>query len=143
MRVQIVSDSGRGYYPINRQSYTYPEPVFSHHMSARIKRNALLLRALYKATPQKQKDILIHASPDLIQALCEIALNLLKGNIPLNPVQYRKLKKQKKIIRLLADKKTGLKRKHHVLKNQTGGFIGAILSAAIPLLASLIGSKAR
>ena len=108
-------------------------------MSARIKRNAVLLKALYHATPRKRKDIIAYGSPDFLQALCEIALNLLKGNIPLSPSQYKTLKRRKKIIRLLADKKIGLKRKHQVLKKQTGGFIFPLLSAAVPLLGNLLG----
>ena len=108
-------------------------------MSRRIKRNAVLLKALYHATPQKRKDIIAHCSPDFLQALCEIALNLLKGNIPLAPSQFRNLKRQKKIIRLLADKKIGLKRKHQVLKKQKGGFILPLLSAAVPLIGNLLG----
>lgn len=112
-------------------------------MSQRIKRNAVLLKALYHATPQKRKDIIAHCSPDFLQALCEIALNLLKGNIPLSTSQYKKLKRQKKIIRLLADHKTSLKRKHQVLKKQTGGFIFPLLSAAVPLIGNLLGGLIR
>lgn len=108
-------------------------------MSQRIKRNAVLLQALYHASPQKRKDILAHSSPDFLQALCEIALNLLKGNIPLSGSQYQKLKRQKKIIRLLADKKTSLNRKRQVLKKQTGGFLFPLLSAAVPILGNLLG----
>lgn len=112
-------------------------------MSARLKRNASLLSALYHATPKKRKDILIHGSPDFIQALCEIALNLLKGNIPLSPSQFKKLKRQKTIIKLLSDKKTTLKRKHQVLKKQTGGFLLPLLAAAIPMIGELIGGLVR
>ncbi len=74
-------------------------------MSAGLKRNAPLLRALYHATPRKRKDILTHSSLDFLQALWEVALNRLKGNIPLSPRQYKTLKRKRKIIRLLADKK--------------------------------------
>lgn len=112
-------------------------------MSSRIKRNAPLLKALYQATPLKRKDILAHCSPDFIRALCEIALNLLKGNIPLSPSQYKKLKRQRKVIRLLADKKTGLKHKHRILKRQSGGFILPLLSAAVPILGNLLGGLIR
>lgn len=112
-------------------------------MSARIKRNALLLKALYRAPPRKHRDILLHSTPDFIRALCEIALNLLKGNIPLTPSLFKKLKRQKGIIRLLADKKIGLKRKRLTLEKQTGGFLLPLLSAAIPLIGNLIGGLVR
>ena len=108
-------------------------------MSERLKRNALLLKALYHAKPSKRKDILKHCSPDFLQALCELSLNLLKGHLKVSPSQYRQLNRQKNIIRLLADKKTSLKRKHQVLKKQTGGFILPLLSAAVPILGNLLG----
>lgn len=112
-------------------------------MSARIKRNAPLFRALYHATPQKRKDILAHCSPDFLKALCEIALNILKGNVKISPSQHKKLQRQKKIIRLLADKRTGLKRKQLALKNQTGGFILPLLSVVAPLIGELVGGLIR
>lgn len=111
--------------------------------SARIKRNAPLLRALYHASPLKRKDILTHSSPDFVHALCELALNLIKGNIPLSPEHFKKLKRQKKILRLLADKKKGLKQKRAALKKQTGGFIFPLLAAAVPILGDLLGGLVR
>ena len=112
-------------------------------MSARIKRNAPLLTALYHATPKKRKDILSHGSPDFIQTLCEIALNLLKGNIPLSPSQLKKLKRQKKAIRLLANKNVSLTSKRQTLKKQSGGFILPLLAAVVPMIGSLLGGIAR
>lgn len=109
--------------------------------SARLKRNAPLLKVLAKATPKRRKDILRGCSPDLLQTLCEIALNLLKGNIPLSLQQYQKLKRYKKNIRLIADKKASVKSKRRVL--QTGGFLFPLLTAAIPIIGELIGGLAR
>lgn len=108
-------------------------------MSARIKRNAPLIRALYYAAPKKRRDILAHGSPDFIQALCEIALNVLKGNVPLSKSQYSKLKTRKKVIRLLVDKRTGFKRKQQALAKQTGGFLPILLSTVLPILGGIIG----
>lgn len=112
-------------------------------MSARLKRNAPLLKALYHATPQKRRDILAYCSSDFIQALCEIALNVLKGNVPLSTAQYNKLKRQKKVIRLLADKRAGLKRKHQTLMKQSGGFLLPLLSTVVPIIGDLIGGLVR
>ena len=108
-------------------------------MSARIKRNAPLLRALCNAPPRKRKDILRHSSDDFIHTLCELSLNLLKGNVPLSTCQYKKLKRQKNIIRALACKKTSLKRKRGTLMKQSGGFILPLLSAVVPLFGQLLG----
>lgn len=62
-----------------------------------------------------RKVIIREANTDFIGTLCEIALNVLKGNIPLSAQQYKMLQKKKTFIRLAADKKVGhlKKKKHH------------------------------
>lgn len=109
-------------------------------MSKRIKRNLPILKALLVLKPSERRSLLCHASEDLILTLCEIALNVLKGNIPLTSEQYAKLKKQKKFIKLFANRKTGLKHKRKVLM-QSGGFLGTLLGVAIPLITSLITGR--
>ncbi len=49
--------------------------------------------------------ILQSASDEFILSLCEVALNILYGTIPVNLQQYRKLKKRKAEIKFVADKK--------------------------------------
>lgn len=66
-------------------------------MSARLKRNAPLLRALCHATPRKRKDILNHCSSDFLQSLCKLSLNLLKGNVPLTLAQCKKFKRRERV----------------------------------------------
>ena len=112
-------------------------------MSERLKRNAPLLRALYHAKPAKRKTILKHSSADFIRSLCEISLNVLKGNIPLSDAQYKKLKKQKTTLKLLANKKIGIKRKHKALVKQSGGFLLPLLSVVAPIVGDLIGGLIR
>lgn len=106
-------------------------------MSRLIKRNAVLLRALFHAKPGQRKHILAQSPDSLVKALCEIALNLVKGNIPLTTCQLKKLKKQKNIFRLLADKKKSLKKKRAALR-QKGGFIFPLLATLAPVFGSLI-----
>ncbi len=64
-------------------------------MSACLKRKAPLLEFCTSHTP-KRKDILPHGSPDFLQALCEVALNLLKGNIRSLLVSTKPLKEKEK-----------------------------------------------
>lgn len=111
-------------------------------MSARLKRNAHLLNALYKSGPQKRKDIMLHSSPDFVKTICEIALNILKGNISLSPSQYKTLKKYKTNIRLLADRKVGINRKRRILSTQRGGFF-PLLGVIVPLLTEIISGVTR
>ena len=72
----------------------------------------------------------------LYSALHEIAINTLKGKIPLNSNQKRKLKKHKKLLINLSKKTKDNNRKKKLVK-QTGG---ALLPLIIPALASIISS---
>lgn len=85
------------------------------------------MQALYHAMPQKPTDIWSRGLPDLIHGLFELALNLLKGNIPLPTEQYKKLKCQEKILRLLRT------------RTQSWGFFLPLPSAAVSILGNLIG----
>lgn len=105
-------------------------------MSLRMRRNLAMLEMLYKAQPGMRRLIVCNASADFINALCEIALNVLRGNIPLNTKQYKQLKRQKAVIRLVADKKVNHQKKKKKI-NQTGGFLLPLLGAAIPFITSL------
>ena len=106
-------------------------------MSARVKRNLALLKHLIKTPPRQRKAILCAASDDLVAAISEIALNTLKGNIPLSPQQVRVLRKKRGLIKKLSNKKIPLRRKKHLVK-QSGGFLGPLLSFAVPLLTGLL-----
>lgn len=81
----------------------------------------------------------IHQVKDcVIDAISEIALNCLNGNIPLTECQYNKLFEYQNILRKLS-KKTLVKTRRNLL-NQSGGFLQLLIAPALTLLASLIGS---
>ena len=106
-------------------------------MSACIHRNCNRLKFLYKSPPHLRKVILNTANDDFINALCEVALNVLQGRIPLTTSQYRRLKKEKAGVRLLADKRIPHSKKRRVI-NQTGaGILLPLLGAALPFITSL------
>lgn len=106
-------------------------------MSARLKRNLPLLRVLLHASPVQRRLILQTASKELILSVCEVAFNILRGVIPLSTPQYKRLARQKTAIKLVADKKIGVLRKKQVI-NQKGGFLGPLLSIAVPFLTELL-----
>ena len=110
-------------------------------MSASLKRNLPLLRILHRSKPALVKSILKHASSDLTKAICECSLNVLKGNIKISPAQKRKLAHHKTNLRLLANKKTSLKKRKRIL--QKGGFIGALLGPVLGVLEGLLGVGRR
>lgn len=109
-------------------------------MSAKLLRNLSLLKLLLKAKPGQRRVILQAATDELIVTLCEIALNILRGNIPLTEQQYQKLKRRKSDIKLIANKKIGVRRKRKFI-NQQGGFLLPLLSIAVPFITSLIANR--
>lgn len=104
-------------------------------MTKKLRKHARALEALSKSSKNIQKSIISSAPKDLINTICECAHNLLKGNVKLTPDQYRKLKRYRTQLRELNKKRTPLKRKRSLL--QQGGFLGAILTRVVPILANL------
>ena len=101
------------------------------NMSGRMKKQALFLQVLIKTKNAKlRKAILEHADPELIQALCECAHNILQ----MTPLEKTRLRKYKSKLRLIACKNVSVKQKRLKLQ-QTGGFLPALLA---PLAANVI-----
>ena len=109
-------------------------------MSARLCKHLPVLKLLHKATPKQRRLILQSASDEFILALCELALNILYGVIPVNRQQYQKLKKRKADIKFVANKEIGIAAKKRVF-NQKGGFLLPLLSVALPFLTNLIANR--
>jgi hypothetical protein len=109
-------------------------------MSARLRRNAQILRLLHRATPAVRKRILQRCcSIDFVSCVCECVKNLLKGVVPLSVAQIAALRRRKKTLRLLAVKKTSHKKRKHLI--QSGGFLGTILGPIVSVLGRLFDSS--
>ena len=105
-------------------------------MSQRIKHNLDLLRVLAKSNRKQRKAILETCHVDLIKCLAEISLNFLRGIIPINELQKKKLRRYRRLLHALADKNVSLKiKKEHL--NQSGGNLLALL---LPPVLSTLGS---
>ena len=104
-----------------------------------LKKHLPLLHLLARGKPAIKQAIIHDAGPEVIQVLCECAKNTLNGNIKLSPTQYKKLKRYQKPLRLLANKKSGIRKRKEIL--QKGGFLGALLGAVIPAIATILGAK--
>ena len=106
-------------------------------MSQTVKHCSDYLGVLSKCNSKQRRGILQSADPALIKAICECALNVVKGNIPLTPTQKRRLSPHKNTLRSLADRKKSLKTKKRILI-QKGGFLPLLLKAIVPTIASLL-----
>ena len=106
-------------------------------MSSVVKRALPLLKVLADSNPKLKKAIIQHASPDLVTAISEIALNMLKGIIKLTHQQKQRLSRYKKEFRSLAKKNLSIKKKRKLLVQKGGGAgLAALLPLVIPLLLS-------
>jgi len=106
-------------------------------MSARVKKYAQQLRLLHDASPKIRKSLIGGCHPHVLSCICECAVNILKGHVPLTGAQKKKLRRHKRSLRLLSSKKVASKRKKRLL--QTGGFIDALLTPILSLLGGLLG----
>ena len=105
-------------------------------MSKRLHRHVNLIRTLHKASPATRKSLLKkHCDGEFVCCITECVRNLLKGNVPLNPAQKKKLAAKKNILRQLALKNTSLRKKRKLI--QSGGFLGALLGPIISVLGGL------
>jgi len=92
---------------------------------------------LNKAKSIKHRNILIDKSKKfVIDAISEISLNCLKGNIPLSQCQYKNLKQYRNILKVLSRKNVNLKKKKKIIA-QNGGFWTYLIPPALSLLSSL------
>ena len=100
-------------------------------MSELVKRHILCIQALNRYKNNKlRRAILANADADLICALAECSYNILKG-----PTQRKRLKKYRKELLELAKRRLPIARRRHILQEQTGGFLSALLA---PLAGSVI-----
>ena len=72
-------------------------------------------------------------SGDLLNCICECTSNLTKGCVELTPSERRKLRRHKRAILQIINRKTSSSNKKKII--QKGGFVGAILG---PLIGSVL-----
>ena len=70
-----------------------------------------MLKLLCGAKPAVVKAVLKGTSPDLLNALSECSLNILKGHVHLTATQKRQLSRHRQSLRAIAKKKTSGKKK--------------------------------
>lgn len=101
------------------------------------RKQAAVLSALYHMNDEERAALLKKASPVLVKRICECALNVLCGNVPLTRVHKSRLRKHVHVLRKLADPTPSLNRKKALLVQRGSGFIPALLA---PLIGTLLSS---
>lgn len=85
----------------------------------------------------KRSMLIDYANKEQIEAIAECIDNILRGNVPLNKNEAKKLKKHKNTMRTVTDRHTPIRRKKDVLRQQ-GGFLSTLIPIAISALGSLV-----
>lgn len=107
---------------------------------SKVLNNKNFLDLLTKSNRKKQKILVQNASNEEIKSICEIILNLLKGNLKIDQKDFNKLHKKKKILRNLV-KRGSYKSKKFLI--QKGGFLQVLIPAIVSGLASVLSSFIR
>ena len=100
---------------------------------SKLRQHLPFLCECFKTNEKKKKDMIIHANIGQIEAIGEVVLNLLKGNIIVPTSSFKRLKPHKSKLLYLTSKKPSLKKKKEVL-HQKGGFLPALAALVAPLL---------
>jgi len=100
------------------------------------KQDIKVLKALGLARSKARRKALLKAGgKQLYKLLRRVAFNILRGNVPITTKQMKKLKRHAKNVKMMAGKKTSIKKRSAIL--QRGGFLGALIA---PILSSVAGS---
>jgi len=83
--------------------------------SRRIARQTPFLKLLYSCSPIQRKSLIQYVDNEQLTALSQIALNILRGNIPITRAYKKKLKQYKEVIRSLASRRVSRSRKKETL----------------------------
>lgn len=102
-------------------------------MSRRISQQSAYLKLLYDCKPKLRKTLIQHAERAQMEALSQIAVNILRGNVSLSEVHKKKLKRYKETIRSLASRRVSLARKRQFLLKYHA-LVQLLIKPVIPLL---------
>ncbi len=89
-----------------------------------------------KSVKERQK-LLASFESCVIDAISELALNCLRGNIPLKSCDFKKLKKYQNVLRIVSKPNKVSTRRNILI--QKGGFLNLLIAPALSLIATLVG----
>ncbi len=111
-------------------------------MTKRLEVTEAFIYALAKSSPRRRKVLLKHASNEELKGLFELCLNIIRGNLPIDHIAFQRLKRHKKVLETLGNRRIPLYKKREIV-NQKGGFLGQLAAFALPLLTHLLSSGLR
>lgn len=107
-------------------------------MSKRLRQNGALISYLMQDLSSPQlKALLETLTSEQVNALGEIAVNVLYGTITITDVHKKKLKRHAAVIELIGDKSVNITKRRSVI-SRNPRVIKSLLTAAKPILKGLI-----
>ena len=88
-----------------------------------IRQRPFLNDVLREARANRRRQKLLYANADQINALSELVMNTIRGNVPPRRSTLRVLKPQANVLRMIANAKNSIKRRRQLLQQQTGAGI--------------------
>ena len=102
--------------------------------------NLPFLKLLQQTESEDQRQSLLEtATPSQIRSLSEICNHVLKGHCKLDKESRKKLSKNKKLLRKLANPSKTFKTKRRYLSQRGGGVFTILLPTLISTIAGLLG----
>jgi len=101
-------------------------------MSEALQEHRDFLSVLKKSNDKVRRVILENADCKLVNCLCEVAFNTLRGAVPLSKLEKKRLVPHKNTLRILSRKKLAWRKRRKILAKKGGAFI-------FPIIASLLG----
>ena len=95
------------------------------------------LRAICKCKSKKRKTLLKDSSGGVIRTIAQVGKNVLNGNFKLSPRQKQRLRRHKKTLRALSQKRSSIKSKRKLLIQKGAAFLPLLLA---PILSAVAGS---
>ena len=111
---------------------------------ARIKRNVDFLKLLTSSKPAGRRTLIQQATKDQVDALCEIVLNLLRGNLAVTPQQLQGMQRFAKRLRALVRRRQSVKSKKALVTQGGRGGVGVLKALAgvlVPMALEYFGTK--
>ena len=108
------------------------------NMGSALKRRDYLTLLANSKDVKRRKALLDVATKQEIDAISECLLNIVNGRVRISPSKIGKLKKIKRHLKDLTNKRCLFKKRKQILK-QEGEFLTSILPVALSVLGSLFG----
>ena len=108
-----------------------------------LKKHYKLLQHIGKCSKEDCEHVMKGVSDEVIKLMCQICVNVMNKGLTRNPQEaVRRLAPYKKQLKGLTKAKTSIGQKRRQLE-QKGGFIGALLGIALPVISSIIAATKR